>query len=220
MRTILFPILILLLIGCNNSTTEEQTTTIPTDNAATITPPTTKADSLPTAPTSDGKPLDAFILDNHKILGQGKGDLNKDGIEDIIIVLARMDEVSEDYEVLHSDPRPLLILLGTDKDNYTLAVRNDKAVYKVDEGGVMGDPFSAIALKDGVFTIEHFGGSAERWSRYSTFRYSDKQKTWLWAKDGTVHSSAHDPDFHKEDYMKVDNRPFSEFDIYYTKDIE
>lgn len=111
-----------------------------------------------------------FILPGTKPLALETADLNRDNLNDYILVLEK-PEVEEEQ-------RPLLILLRMADGTLKLAKRNNKAVYCSTCGGVMGDPFQGISAGKGTFTISHYGGSGWRWSVETKFNYSRRDKTW------------------------------------------
>jgi hypothetical protein len=145
------------------------------------------------------------------------GDLNLDQYADMIVVLNKEGEDTTSDVVDHPEKRPLLIFTGGANNTYTLAARNDNAVYCVNCGGVMGDPFMQVVIKKGYFSVEHYGGSAWRWTRTITFKYLPADKYWYLHKDGGDSFHAADPDKvttkvrTTKDFGKV---PFDKFDIY------
>ncbi|WP_343747015.1 hypothetical protein [Chitinophaga sp.] len=161
--------------------------------------------------------LKAFIPKGYEILDTTTGDLNRDALPDMIMVLRKKGEDSTSDVVEHPEKRPLLILLGQQDHSYKLAARNDNVVYCVDCGGMMGDPFQGVTIKNGYFSVEHYGGSAWRWTRIITFRYSPDDKNWYLHKDGgdSFHASQPDSVTTKvrtaKDFGKV---PFVKYDIY------
>ncbi|MEC5146125.1 hypothetical protein [Chitinophaga sp. 212800010-3] len=161
--------------------------------------------------------LNAFVPAGYNILDTATGDLNLDPYPDVILVLYKPGEDSTSDVVEHPEKRPLLILLGQANHGYKLAARNDNAVYCVDGGGMMGDPFENVVIKKGYFSIEHYGGSSWRWTRIITFRYSAADKNWYLHKDGGVSFHASDPEHTTEkvhttkDFGKI---RFDRFNIY------
>jgi len=59
-----------------------------------------------------------------------------------------------------------------------LAKRNDRIIYCSTCGGMMGDPFVGITAGRKTFTVEHYGGSAWRWSNSYKFNYSRIDNAW------------------------------------------
>jgi hypothetical protein len=127
----------------------------------------------------------------YTVLDAARGDLNRDALPDWLVVLHRPDEQQTSDVVDHPTKRPLLVFVSGAGGTYTLAARTDNAVYCV---GMMGDPFMGLAIKQGYFTVEHYGGSAQRWTRYVTFKYDPAARTWLLHRDGHEHFHALDPE--------------------------
>jgi len=170
----------------------------------------TLAQPIPTAVSN-------LLPKGYEVLNSAVGDLNLDAYPDLIIVLNKANEAKTSEVSSHPEKRPLLIFTGGPGHSYRLEGRNDKAVYCVDCGGMMGDPFTGITIKKGYFSVEHYGGSGWRWTRVITFKYSTKDKIWLLYKDG--HESFHvsDPENVKEKVYTAKNFgriPFASFDIY------
>jgi hypothetical protein len=157
-----------------------------------------------------------FHPDNYSVLKATKGNLNCDNIDDIVLVLKK-DGEKDNWESDQPEKRPLYLLIGQSDGSYKLAAKNDNAVYCVHCGGVMGDPFVGITIKNGYFSVEHYGGSAWRWTRIVTFKYSDAEKTWFLHKDGGEY-------FHvlKEEQTETKVKtvedfgivPFEQYDLY------
>lgn len=158
-----------------------------------------------------------FVLKDYEVLNITNGDLNRDAYPDAVMVLYKKGEEKTSNVIDHPEKRPLLILLGKADKTYKLAYRNDNAVYCVDCGGQMGDPFMEIVIKNGYFSVEHYGGSAQRWTRIITFKFNAANKKWLLHKDGHEYFDATAPD---KPVSKVQtgknfgNVPFEKFNIY------
>jgi hypothetical protein len=110
-----------------------------------------------------------FVEKGTTLLAIERGDLNGDDREDIVLVLEPDDP---------DQPRPLLLLVRDAKGALKLAKRAAKAVFCRECGGIMGDPFQAVSVQKGRFTIEHYGGSAWRWSASYTFAWSRRDQSW------------------------------------------
>ncbi|WP_345953957.1 hypothetical protein [Mucilaginibacter sp. PAMB04168] len=149
-----------------------------------------------------------------------KGDLNRDTYPDAIMILCKKDERETSDVINHPEKRPLLVLLGEANKTYKLAARSNNAVYCVDCGGQMGDPFTGVTIKNGYFSVEHYGGSGWRWTRIITFKYATAEKNWFLYKDGgerfhaTSREEVKTPVKTVKDFGKV---PFIKFDIYKEK---
>lgn len=124
------------------------------------------------------KDLLSLIPDGWRILErvEGKpekaeGDLNKDGIDDIAVVI---EEIRESGDVTPS--RMLLIAFGNNDNTYTLSVKAENAILKSDAGGVWGDPLENISIDRGSILINFYGGSNWRW--YSSYRFRFQDNDW------------------------------------------
>lgn len=151
----------------------------------------------------------------YEILDSAIGDLNLDKYADKILVLKLPDERPANYD--STVKRPLLIYLGQPDNTFKLASRNDNIVLCAQCGGVMGDPYQGIAIKNGFFSIEHYGGSSLRWTRIITFKYNLAKRTWYLHKDGgdSFHSSEPDKVTTQVKTIKDFGAiAFEEFDVY------
>ena len=86
-----------------------------------------------------------------------------------------------------------------EKGDYTLAVRNDEAVFRNNEGGVFGDPHEPVEVSEGSFTVSAYGGSNWRWAYDYTFVYSEEHKTWILNQQKSL--SYHTAQWKEEDGM-------------------
>ncbi len=129
---------------------------------------------------------------DYSVLDSAHGDLNKDGISDVLLVLKRNEEetISDVTEI--PSLRPLFILIGDENSNLTSSRRNDRSVLCVDCGGAMGDPFVDLVIKDGYFSVEHYGGSAWRWNHIVTYKYSKEEDEWYLYQDGGAYFNVND----------------------------
>lgn len=126
-----------------------------------------------------------FVEKNTTVLAVERGDLNRDGREDAVLVLEPQDP---------EQPRPLLLLTRDANGALALAKRSDKAVYCRNCGGIMGDPFQGVTVEKGRFTIEHYGGSSWRWSFNLTFAWSRRDRSWQLVRVESTSFHASDPD--------------------------
>ena len=155
---------------------------------------------------SSGQPqtLRSFIPADYSILDSASGDMNKDGRRDLLVILKNNHEENNGDIV-----RPLLVLMGGEKKLYELAARNDSVVLCKGCGGVFGDPYAGMTVKNNFFSIEHYGGSNWRWTRIITFRYDVKTGKIYLHKDAGDSFHVDDPgktkpySYTKEDYEKL-----------------
>lgn len=153
----------------------------------------TKIKSENLDPENLPKELKAFIPDDYVALNATTGNLNLDSFSDVILVVKKPNEKETSVVVDHPTKRPLLILIGEGNKKYKLAGRNDDVVFCVNCGGVFGDPFEGITIKNGFFSVEHYGGSSWRWSKVITFKYSAPDKNWVLSRVGSDSFHVSDP---------------------------
>lgn len=138
------------------------------------------------------------------MLDSFSGDLTKDAYKDLVLILQHKND--SDTTIMN---RPLLLLKGDGKGLYTLIAKNDSLVLCRICGGMMGDPYQAIAIKNGYFTIEHYGGSSWRWTRYFTFKFNVTDQHFYLHRDAGESFHASFPEkveqhvYNKEMYGKV-----------------
>jgi hypothetical protein len=156
------------------------------------------------------KNLKKFIPAGFTILASASGDINKDGIKDRVLILRNH------YENLNPDTaRPLLLLQGNGAGQYKLIARNDSVTLCMGCGGVHGDPYQGITIKNGYFSIKHFGGSGWRWTRIITFKFNPKTKLFYLHRDAGESWYISEPDkktpdlFNEEDFDKLTFDKFS-----------
>ena len=160
--------------------------------------------------------LPAFIPAGYSLLDSVSGDLDLDKMKDYILVLKKNGEDTLAGDPAKAPHRPLLILAGVAGGGFILKAKNDKTVLCFTCGGLMGDPFMGIVIKNGYFSIEHYGGSSWRWTRIITYKYSTADSRWYLFKDGHEYFHATQPDsvqrtiLTTKDFGKV---AFEEFDI-------
>jgi hypothetical protein len=161
--------------------------------------------------------LKSFIPRGYEALDLSTGDLNGDAYPDAVLILYKKGEEKTSDVISHPEKRPLLLMIGQANKTYKIAARSDNAVYCLDCGGQMGDPFMGVTIKNGYFSVEHYGGSGWRWTRIVTFKYSPADKNWFLHKDGGERFNAISKEEVKTTVKTVKNFgkvPFQKFDIY------
>ncbi|WP_342435510.1 hypothetical protein NSS79_17760 [Paenibacillus sp. FSL L8-0436] len=164
MRTIGYVLIILfnifLLSACNSS------------NVNSSDHPSSKSDVVEEQPLKD---INTLIPSGWRVLIQDdepvttEGDLNKDGITDVAMIIEQLQPNTEE-----APERSLLIAFGTN-DSYLLSIIADKVILKSDEGGVWGDPFESLSIDRGSVVVSDYGGSNWRWYNKYKFRFQDNE---------------------------------------------
>jgi hypothetical protein len=114
----------------------------------------------------------AFVPKGYVLIQDVQGDLNRDGIADRVIVIQNQGQ-----DVESTQQRELLVLLGQAKGGFQLAKRAVGAVLCEQCGGAF-EPLQDISIDHNALTIDHFGGSRDRWNYSARFAYSRIDRTW------------------------------------------
>ncbi len=127
--------------------------------------------------------IEAAVPPGWKIIKDiSRGDLNQDGVEDVALVIERLepvdhviisklpDNVPEEWQT-NTSPRVLLALFGNGDGSFSMALANSDVIYRADMGGMMGDPFWGLRIERGSIVLEELGGSRERWGEIARYRF-------------------------------------------------
>ncbi len=156
--------------------------------------------------------LTTFLPKDHLVLDYHYGDLNKDELKKDVILIAHNPKAEAENE--DEVKRPLFILTRTTDGKLKKESRNDNVVLCSSCGGVMGDPYQDIAIKNGYFSIEHYGGSSWRWTEIVTFKYNAEKTDWFLHKKGGEEFHSSKPDESKETVKTVKDFGLVSFETY------
>ncbi len=190
-----------ILFGCSPNNSNTGVRPVHSDTTASI-----AKDTLQTEFVRLDQATEVLLFDttNYSVLDSAIGNLNLDNYPDKVLVLK--DKVEG---IATNVPRPLLILSGQADNSYKLIARNDSVVLCADCGGVHGDPYVGLTIKNGYFSVEHYGGSGWRWTRIITFKYFAAENNWHLHRDAGISYHNSDPDkteeivTNKEDFGRL-----------------
>lgn len=141
--------------------------------------------------------LKSFIPKGYEAIAEKKGNLNLDKTEDCILVLRKVtEETTSNMDEGKPDKRIVLLLLGQKDGSYKLAYKNQNVADCIDCGGVFGDPFSGISIKNGYFSIEHKIAGGHHWEQIITFKFNKTKNNWYLYKDHFINyvlNTSNDP---------------------------
>lgn len=133
---------------------------------------------------SSNEKLKSFIPKGYEAIAEKKGNLNLDKTEDCILVIRKTtEETTSNMDEGKPDKRIVLLLLGQKDGSYKLAYKNQNVADCIDCGGVFGDPFSGISIKNGYFSIEHKIAGGHHWEQIITFKFNKTKNNWYLYKD-------------------------------------
>ena len=126
------------------------------------------------------KTVDDFIPKGWKEILTTNGDLNKDKLEDTVIVIEKDDVLGSDY--LNLNPRILLVLFKQKDGTYILASKNDKGFIQSEndeENPTLMDTLTGISIKNNTLRInfDYFlsAGSYSASQTVFTFRFQNNR---------------------------------------------
>lgn len=127
--------------------------------------------------TEQSKNLSNFIPKGYVIFEKVNGDLNKDGKEDVILIIKGTDKskiIKDEYRGELDRNRRGIIVLFNKKDNYELASKNyDCFSSENEDGGVYFPPELSVEIKKGNLCVHYGHGRYGYWKYTFRFQNSD-----------------------------------------------
>lgn len=138
--------------------------------------PTTGQSAVPADTTDENEIVDAVpaslpsdaaidIPKGYEILAQTRGDLDKDGVPELVTVF-NYREKGDGGTLLRE-----IQIFRAEGEKWALWKKTQKGILNADSGGAWGDPFSSIQVARGALVIVHYGGAAERWGITHRYRF-------------------------------------------------
>ena len=107
------------------------------------------------------------IPENYSIIDTVSGDLDRDDIKELIVAYN-----IEPLKGFESVPRELIIYKQKN-GKWTEWKKSRQALYGSQDGGMMGDPFGQIEIKNGILLISQNGGSSWKWGFTDKYRFQN-----------------------------------------------
>lgn len=138
-------------------------------------------------------PKKYYIDKDWELRKEAKGDLNKDGIEDLALVIQDTDPANieaDEYMERDGNPRTLIILFGTENGCYELIEKRTDYIPTHQDIGMV-DPFDNMEIKNGTlhFSFVSFAtmGTWETSSYKYIWRYQDDAFRLIGASSSFLH---------------------------------
>lgn len=109
------------------------------------------------------------IPKNYQILDSISGDLSFDSIKELVVVYNTAPDTSD-----NGVERELIIYKKSNL-GWEIWKRSMQALYHSKGGGMMGDPYAGIEIKNNTLRISHYGGSGAKWSNTDTYRFQNSE---------------------------------------------
>jgi hypothetical protein len=133
--------------------------------------------------------ISTIVPPNWKAIDTAYGDLNNDGVNDLVLVLEFSNPISEvraygdsDTEIIKEfqKPRILVVYFKNAQHKYAFGLQNNNFILRSAEGGAFGDPYQQVTIKNNRLIFDFMGGSSWRWQLNYQFKYENKE--WLMVK--------------------------------------
>lgn len=107
------------------------------------------------------------IPENYSIVDSVSGDLDKDSLAELVVVYNTGPENEID-----GVPRELIIY-KLENNKWVEWKKSEQALYGSRDGGMMGDPYGEMEIKNGILHISQNGGSSWKWGFTDKYRFQD-----------------------------------------------
>ncbi|TDQ06414.1 hypothetical protein [Pedobacter metabolipauper] len=150
------------------------------------------------AMASQGRTIKSLIPAQWKVIDSVYGDLNRDQIADMALILEFYAPVKESRaygdnttEIITEiqKPRILAIYFKSGK-SYKLAKQNNNFILRSEEGGAMGDPLRPLHITDNKLNFLFEGGANWRWKLNYTFKFQNNDWLLTQASNNSYHASS------------------------------
>ncbi|MDR7209146.1 hypothetical protein [Flavobacterium piscis] len=173
-----------LLQSCNNSNKNQTSTEKEEISIKKEKPLETKL-----AQAETRKKIADFVPEGYKIFQEIYGDLNKDGIEDCIVIIKGTNKenvITDEHRGKLDRNRRGIIVLFKEKENYIQAVKNyDCFSSENEDGGVYFAPDLEVSIEKGKLYVHYGHGRYGYWSYTFRFKNNDFE---LIGYDSTEHN--------------------------------
>ena len=109
------------------------------------------------------------IPQNYTVVDTVKGDLDKDGIAELVVAYNTQPESKDIFESVLRE----LVIYKNESGKWSVWRKSQQALYGSKDGGMMGDPFEKIEIKNGILLISQNGGSTWKWGHTDKYRYQE-----------------------------------------------
>lgn len=107
------------------------------------------------------------LAENYSIVDTVTGDLDNDSIKELVVAYNAGQENEID-----GVPRELIIY-KLENNGWVEWKKSKEALYGSRDGGMMGDPFEGIEIKNGILLISQNGGSSWKWGFTDKYRFQN-----------------------------------------------
>lgn len=113
-----------------------------------------------------GKSIEEPVASSDKI-AEAFGDLDSDGVDEKVTVL------SEGQDASGFGRKRVLYVYKQTNNKWEVWCKSTQAILSDESGGMMGDPFISVTIKQGCIETQHYGGSRVRWGYKHRYRFQN-----------------------------------------------
>lgn len=113
---------------------------------------------------------EASIPGQYRPLEEVYGDLNKDGVDEKVVVY-NMTDVEDDVNGTDRE----IVIFRKEGQGWIAWHRSTRAIGNSKDGGMMGDPFAGVEIKNGLLLIYQSGGSSWKWTYTDKYRFQNNR---------------------------------------------
>jgi hypothetical protein len=104
----------------------------------------------------------------YTLLYEASGDLDKDKVPEKVVIFNTPDTNAENGGIIRE-----IIIYKQSGEQWIPWHRSREALLDSKSGGMMGDPFQEITIKNGILLILQAGGSSWKWDRTDKYRFQN-----------------------------------------------
>lgn len=149
---------------------------------------------------SQAKEIESFIPEGWTILDSAIGDLNKDNLSDLVLVIQKGDSISKliwdvnEIDTIFYKPRVLIFATRDSiNQNYLLKLQHNTFIPKYTNRGEF-DPYGSIEIRKGVLMLQlSYGCTMGCWEMTGVtykFRFKSSKLQLIGADESTIHRSS------------------------------
>lgn len=107
---------------------------------------------------------------NYVLIDTISGDLDNDNIKELVAVFDTKTP-DEEFESVARE----LIIYKIEDGKWVEWKKSKQALYGSLDGGMMGDKYAGIEIKNGIVSISHFGGSSWKWGYTDKYSFQNNE---------------------------------------------
>lgn len=164
-----FALVVLFIAGgCSSPTTDSKSAENPEKERVAVSAPTDGENTREEEKAQVNlKDLKIPIPKKYELLDSICGDLDQDNVSELVVAY-NTSLKTEDEGIKRS-----LCIYKIKNDHWELWKESKSALLGSKQGGMMGDPFNEMKIKNGILAISHYGGSSWKWGYTDKYRFQN-----------------------------------------------